>query len=164
MEKRDKGGQQLSKGHKRPHNKQRVGSIPIAVGKSSRSSQPTSASSLEDEQTYYVNEGVDTAEDEIYDSTEPQETYFCAEIEDDTYQSIDITNANIDNIEAYTYNSSNQPPVLKSKSPKPTPRVPRGKQYINAAAERLQDYAYSDSDCYPKLQQDESDEAYEVMD
>ena len=109
-----------------------------------------------------MNEGKDIAKDEIYDSTEPQETYLCAEIEDDTYQSIDITNTNIDNTKAYTYNSSNQPPVPKSQLPRPTPRIPRGKQYISAAAERLQDYVYSSSDRYLKLQPDdsESDEDY----
>ena len=159
-------GRKLNKGHKRPHNKQRADSIPITVCKSSRSGQPTSASILEDEPTYYMSEGEDTAGDEIYDSTEPQETYLYMEIEDDTYQSIDITNTNIDNTEAYAYNSSNQPSVPKSNLPRPTPQIPGGKQSINAAAERLQDYAYSDSDSDPKLQQDESesDEVYELID
>ena len=62
-------------------------------------------------------------------------------------------------------NISPKPPTVpKSKLPKATPRMPEGKQYINAAAERVQDYAYSGSDHYLKLQPDEPEEVYEPMD
>ena len=157
------GGRRLSEGHKRPHNKQRAGSLPIS--KSSSSGIPASAPILEDEPTDYVNEGEDAEEDEIYENTEPEDIYLNTASKDDIYQNTpDIAKTNIDSHEAYMNISPKQPPVPRSKLPKPTPRIAEGKQYFNAVAERVQDYAYSDSDHYLKLQPDEPEEVYESMD
>ena len=159
------GGRRLSEGHKRPHNKPRASSVPIIVRKTSSSGHPTGVPILEDEQTDYVNDGEDAAEDEIYENTEPEEVYLNTASRDDIYQNTpDITNTNIDNTEAYMNIAPKQPPAPKSKLPRATPRMPGGKQYINAAAERVQDYAYSGSDHYLKLQPDEPEEVYEPID
>ena len=144
--------------------KARASSIPLV--KCTSAGQPLSPPIVEDEQTDYVNEGEDVAEDEIYENTEPEEVYLNTASKDDIYQNTpDISSINIDNHEAYMNVSPKPPPVMrKAKLPRATPRMAGGKQYMNAAAERVQDYAYSDSDHYLKLQPDEPEEVYEPMD
>ena len=144
--------------------KARAGSLP--VGKCSSAGQLISPPIVEDEQTDYVNEGEDVEEDEIYENTEPEEVYLNTASRDDIYQNTpDISTINIDNHEAYMNFSQKPPPVMMTtKLPRATPRLVGGKQYMNAAAERVQDYAYSDSDHYLKLQPDEPEEVYEPMD
>ena len=149
--KKKRASQWLSERHK-----------PLPVSKSSSSGRPISAPIVEDEQTDYVNEGEDVEEDEIYENTEPEEIYLNTASRDDIYQNTpDITQTNIDSKEAYMNISVKQQPLTRAKLPKATPRVAEGKQYINSAAERVQDYAYSDSDHYLKLQPDEPEEVYE---
>ena len=151
-------GRRLSEGHKTKR------AVSLPVSKSSSSGRPISAPIVEDEQTDYVNEGEDVEEDEIYENTEPEEIYLNTASRDDIYQNTpDITQTNIDSKEAYMNISVKQQPLTRAKLPKATPRVAEGKQYINAAAERVQDYAYSDSDHYLKLQPDEPEEVYEPM-
>lgn len=157
------GGRRHSAGHKSAPQKPRAASLPVR--KSSSSSRPHSAPIVEDEQTDYVNEGDDVEEDEIYENTEPEDIYLNTASRDDIYQNTpDISKTNIDSTDTYMNLSSKPPPLAKAKLPKATPRMPDGKQYINAAAERIQDVAYSDSDHYLKLQSDEPEEVYEPMD
>ena len=152
-------GRRLSEGSK-PKSR----TSPLPVSKSSSSGRAVSAPIVEDEQTDYVNEGEDVEEDEIYENTEPEEIYLNTASRDDIYQNTpDITHSNIDSNEAYMNLSVKQSSTARAKLPKATPRLVGGKQYINAAAERVQDYAYSDSDHYLKLQPDEPEEVYEPM-
>ena len=162
------GGRRLSEGHKTAPVKPRAGSVPVR--KSSSSGRPHSASApiVEDEQTDYVNEGEDVVEDEIYENTEPEELYLNTPGRDAIYQNTtDIPKTNVDSTETYMNVSQQQKPLSTKKLPKATPRMPGGEKYINVAAEKVQDVAYSDSDHYLKLKvdhPDEPEEVYEPMD
>ena len=161
------GARRSSEGHK--SQKPRASSLPV-VSKSSlpltrHSARSPSVPIIEDEQTDYVNEGDDVVEDEIYENNEPEEVYLNTASRDDIYQNTpDICKTNVDSNQVYTNVSPNQPPIVRAKLPKATPRMPQGKQYINAAAERVKDVAYSDSSHYLKLQPDEPEEVYEPVD
>lgn len=162
------GGRRHSTGQKNPPPKMKTASSPVR--KSSSSGRPIRPPIMEDEQTDYVNDGEDVIDDEIYENTEPEQVYLNTTSRDSIYQNTpDIAKPNIDNTAAYTNIDPHQSSASRTKFPKATPRIAGGQEYINAAAERIQDVNYSPSNPYLKLRPNEPDiyepeEVYEPMD